>query len=473
MTIETLARFQFAMTTIFHFFFVPFTIGTAIVVAIMETCYVVTKNEDYRKMTKFWGNIMLLSFAVGVVTGIIQEFQFGMNWSAYSRFVGDIFGAPLAVEALLAFFLESTFLGLWMFTWNNKKIGKKLHVTFIWLVVFGSLMSAFWILIANSFMQHPVGYTIANGRAQMTDFGALITNPQFFYEYSHVITGAITMGGIVIAGMSAFRLIKKHKLSTVSTNIYKKSLRLGLLVSLIGSLAVMGAGDLQMKALLHEQPMKFAAMEGDYKDSGDPAAWTVVAWANEAQHKQVFGIQIPYMLSILSYDKPSGSVKGMDSVNKELVAKYGERNYYPMVNLLFYNFRLMAAFGVLMFAVSAIGLFLTRRKKPILYDKKWMLLIVGLVTFAPFLANTAGWIITEQGRYPWTVYGLFTIKDSVSPHVSVASLLTSNIVYFLLFTCLGLMMLVLVIQELKKGPEYEEVLLSKQATLDPFEKGAF
>ena len=210
MTIETLARFQFAMTTVFHFFFVPFTIGTCLVVAIMETMYVITKNEEYKKLTKFWGNIMLLSFAVGVVTGIIQEFQFGMNWSDYSRFVGDIFGAPLAIEALLAFFMESTFLGLWMFTWDNKKISKKLHVTFIWLVVFGSLMSAMWILTANSFMQHPVGYEVVNGRAQMTDFLALVKNPQFFYEFTHVIFGAITMGGTVVAGMSAFRLLNQN-----------------------------------------------------------------------------------------------------------------------------------------------------------------------------------------------------------------------------------------------------------------------
>ncbi|ASL34003.1 cytochrome ubiquinol oxidase subunit I [Streptococcus iniae] len=475
MTIETLARFQFAMTTIFHFFFVPFTIGTCLVVAIMETCYVVTGNEDYKKMTKFWGNIMLLSFAVGVVTGIIQEFQFGMNWSDYSRFVGDIFGAPLAIEALLAFFMESTFLRLWMFTWDNKKISKKMHAAFIWLVVFGSMMSAMWILIANSFMQNPVGYEIKNGRAQMTDFFALVKNFQFHYEFAHVITGAITMGGIVIAGMAAFMLLKKESLTESTQRIYKKSLRLGLLVSLIGSISVMGVGDLQMKSLLHDQPMKFAAMEGDYEDSGDPAAWTVVAWANEADKKQVFGIKIPYMLSILSYGKPSGSVKGMNTVNKELIEKYGNRNYYPMVNLLFYGFRTMAAFGTLMFGVSVLGLFLTRQKNPLLYKHKWMLWIVALTTFAPFFANTFGWVITEQGRYPWTVYGLFTISDSVSPNVSVASLLVSNIVYFLLFSGLGAMMVVLVIRELKKGPEHEEEQLGllKTSSLDPFEKGAY
>ncbi|KHD44807.1 cytochrome ubiquinol oxidase subunit I [Streptococcus hongkongensis] len=475
MTIETLARFQFAMTTIFHFFFVPFTIGTCFVVAIMETCYVVTKNEEYKKMTKFWGNIMLLSFAVGVVTGIIQEFQFGMNWSDYSRFVGDIFGAPLAIEALLAFFMESTFLGLWMFTWDNKKISKKMHAAFIWLVVFGSLMSAMWILIANSFMQHPVGYEVVNGRAQMTDFFALVKNHQFIYEFSHVITGAITMGGTVIAGMAAFRLLKKDSLSESTQKIYQKSLRLGLLVTLIGSISVMGAGDFQMKALLNDQPMKFAAMEGDYEDSGDPAAWTVVAWANEAKKEQVFGIKIPYMLSILSYGKPSGSVKGMDTANKELVAKYGKDNYYPMVNLLFYGFRTMAAFGTLMLGVSVLGLFLTRKKNPILFKQKWMLWIVALTTVAPFLSNTFGWIITEQGRYPWTVYGLFKIKDSVSPNVSVASLFVSNTVYFLLFSGLGAMMVYLVIRELKKGPEFEEeqLLTMSHTLVDPFEKGAY
>lgn len=475
MTIETLARFQFAMTTIFHFFFVPFTIGTSLVVAIMETCYVVTKDEKYKKMTKFWGNIMLLSFAVGVVTGIIQEFQFGMNWSDYSRFVGDVFGAPLAVEALLAFFLESTFLGLWMFTWDNQKISPKLHATFIWLVVIGSLMSAMWILVANSFMQYPVGYEIVNGRAQMTDFVALFTSHQFIYEFSHVVTGAFTMGGMLVAGMSAFKLLQKDTLTSSTQTLYKKSLRIGLLVALIGSLAVLGSGDLQMKALLNDQPMKFAAMEGDYEDSGDPAAWTVLQWADEANHTQLFGVRIPYMLSILSYGQPHGAVKGMETVNQELVEKYGDNHYFPMVNLLFYSFRLMAGFGVLMFFVSALGLFFTRKKKPSLYNKKWMLWTVALMTFAPFISNTFGWVVAEHGRYPWTVYGLFTIEESVSPNVSVTSLLISNTVYFVLFSGLAAMMIWLTIRELNNGPDQDRHLLQKHITssIDPFERGAY
>ena len=259
MSILSLARFQFAMTTIFHFFFVPFSIGMVFMVALMETCYVRTKNEAYKKMTKFWGNIFLLSFAVGVVTGLIQEFQFGMNWSDYSRFMGDIFGAPLAMEALLSFFIESTFIGLWMFTWDRVKPG--LHLFFVWMVVIGTMTSALWILTANSFMQHPVGYTIRNGRAEMTSFSALLRNPQVWYEWGHVISGAIMMGGVVVAGMAAFRLLKRKSLSEVSKDIFKRSMRLGMIVSLLGSLSVMGVGDLQMKDLLHTQPMKFSAME--------------------------------------------------------------------------------------------------------------------------------------------------------------------------------------------------------------------
>ncbi|MGO3548028.1 cytochrome ubiquinol oxidase subunit I [Paucilactobacillus nenjiangensis] len=470
MDIVTLARFQFAMTTIFHFFFVPFTIGTGFAVAVMETMYVRSKNELYKKMAKFWGNIFLLSFAVGVVTGIIQEFQFGMNWSDYSRFVGDIFGAPLAIEALLAFFMESTFLGLWIFTWDRMK--PKVHVIFIWLTAFASILSAFWILAANSFMQHPVGYTLKNGRAEMNDFGALLSNHQVWYEFSHVIAGAITMGGIIIAGLSAFQLLKK---SQKAKDFFKKSLRLGLVISLVGSVAVITAGDLQMKDLVTQQPMKFAATEGNYKDTGDPAAWTLIAWANERDHTQAFGVDIPYMLSILAYNKPSGSIKGMNTVNKELTVKYGNKNYYPSVNTLFYSFRVMAAFGALMFLVSALGLFFTRKKKPSLYEHKWMLWIIGLTTFTPFMANTAGWLITELGRFPWTVYGLFTMKQSVSPNVSVTSLFISNTVYFLLFAGLASVMVYLVIRELHKGPDYEEKKLETEAKInsDPFDKEAF
>lgn len=474
MDILSLARFQFGMTTIFHFFFVPFTIGTGLVVAIMETMYVRTKDKMYLRMTKFWGNIFLLSFAVGVVTGIIQEFQFGMNWSDYSRFMGDIFGAPLAIEALLAFFMESTFLGLWMFTWKTVK--PWLHVVFIWLVTVASMLSAFWIITANAFMQHPTGYAIKGGRAVMTSFPKLIANTQAWYEFSHVIAGAIAMGGFLIAGMAAFKLLNK---GLKEKHFFQRSLKVGLVVALAGSIAVFIAGDLQMQALIEDQPMKFAATEGEKEDTGSPAAWKLVDFMDTKTHKDKFSIKIPYILSILSYHKLFGSVEGMDSVNKKLQAKYGDQNnYYPPVNTLFWSFHLMALFGGAMLAVALLGLFFARKKSQLLFRQKWMLWIVGLFTFVPFITNTSGWLVTELGRYPWTVYGLFTIKDSVSPNVSVASLLTSNIVYFLLFSFLAVVMVALVVKELKKGPldENDESLqapLSSNKEVDPFNKEAF
>ena len=464
MDVIGLSRLQFGMTTIFHFFFVPFSIGMALVVAIMETMYVITKKEQYKKMARFWGNIFLLSFVVGIVTGIIQEFQFGMNWSEYSRFVGDIFGVPLAIEALLAFFIESTFLGLWMFTW--KKVKPALHLAFIWLVTLGSIMSAFWILTANAFMQNPVGYKIVDGHAQMISFKALISNPQVWYEFLHSLAAAVLTGGVVLAGLSAFQFLKKK---VKDKDFYRTSMRLGYLVALIGCLGTLVVGDLQMRYLIKEQPMKFAATEGVYETTKSPAPWTVVGWSNEKEHKEEFAIEIPYVLSILSYHKLSGSVEGMNQINEKLKKEYGaDKDYYVPTNELFYSFRIMAGVAGLVLLVSILGLFFTRKNKGTLFKHKWMLWIVGLCTFVPFIANTAGWIITEEGRQPWTVYGLFTTADSVSPNATVGSLLTSNIVYFVIFSCLSMVMIYLIVKELRKGPEqFDQQVMDIH---DPFDK---
>lgn len=477
MSILALARFQFAMTTIFHFFFVPFSIGTSFVVAVMETGYVRTKDPAYQKMARFWGNIFLLSFAVGVVTGLIQEFQFGMNWSDYSRFMGDIFGAPLAFEALMSFFIESTFIGLWVFTWDRVKKG--LHLFFIWMVFFGTMTSALWILTANSFMQHPTGFAIRGGRAVMVNFGALLANPQVLFEYGHVIFGALLTGATVITGLAAFQMLKRRSISADNKRIYHKTMRLGLWLMLIFSLGTMMVGDLQMKYLIKEQPMKFAATEMVYKTTGKQAPWTMVGIANPKTHHIYGQVDIPVVLSLLSYDKPTGSVKGMDAVNAELTKKYGthingqKMNYYVPVNTLFWSFRVMVGFGSLLCLVSLIGLIATRGGRTGMYEKRWAMWIFGLLTFSPFLANTAGWLITELGRDPWTVYGLFTIQQSVSPNVSVAALLTSNIVYFLLFSGLAAVMIYLIVRELRHDPtEVDEGGLAKLAS-DPFAKGAF
>lgn len=467
----SLARFQFAMTTIFHFFFVPFSIGMALTVAIMETLYVIKKDEDYLKMAKFWGKIFLLSFAVGVVTGIIQEFQFGMNWSNYSRFMGDIFGAPLAIEALLAFFLESTFIGIWQFTWDKFK--PQVHVIFIWLVTIGSTLSAVWILAANSFMQHPVGFMInpTTGRVKMESFSAVITNPQLWVEFPHVIAGAIVTAAFAIIGMSSFRLLKKKHVP-----FFKKSLRVGLWIGLIGSLLVVLAGDLQTQFIIKDQPMKFAATEGTYKNTDDPASWTVVQLIDTKNHTTKANIEIPYLLSILSYHKLSGSVQGMDEANKELHAKYDKKfgkdmNYYVPVKTLFWSFRVMAGFGTAFGLIAALGLWFSRRKKDTLLNQRWLLWIMAISLIMPFIANTAGWLITELGRYPWVVYGLFTIADAVSPTTTAAQLLFTNIVYFLLFTLLGGVMIYYSRKTLLAGPDAD--LDDNYATTDPFSKEAF
>ncbi|WP_025701610.1 cytochrome ubiquinol oxidase subunit I, partial [Paenibacillus forsythiae] len=233
-----LSRMQFASTTIFHFFFVPVTIGLAFIIAIMETMYVRSGNEEYKRMAKFWGKLFLVNFAIGVVTGILQEFQFGMNWSDYSRFVGDVFGAPLAVEALLAFFLESTFIGIWIFGWE--KVSKKIHLLAIWFVSIGTTLSAFWILAANSFMQHPVGFTVNNGRAEMNDFFALITNGQLLVEFPHTVLGAFATGAFLIIGVSAYKLLRKQ-----DVEFFKKSFKVAAIVGIISSIGVAFAGHWQ------------------------------------------------------------------------------------------------------------------------------------------------------------------------------------------------------------------------------------
>ncbi|QMU07234.1 cytochrome ubiquinol oxidase subunit I [Levilactobacillus suantsaii] len=473
-----LARFQFGMTTVFHFFFVPFSIGLAFVVAVMETMYAIKGDQDYKKMAQFWGKMFLYSFAVGVVTGIIQEFQFGMNWSDYSRFMGDIFGAPLAIEALAAFFMESTFIGMWMFTWD--RFNKWVHVLFIWLVMFGSSLSALWILAANSFMQNPVGYIInkQTGHVQMTSFGDIVGNPQLWNEFPHVIFGSFVTAAFVVAGCAAWRLLKKDHVP-----FYRKSLQVVLVIGLIFSLGSIASGDTQTRYLINNQPMKVAAMEGLYKNSTQKGEWTAVAGFNTKQHKTTWSVDIPYVLNLLSYHKLSGTVTGMNQVNKELHAKYDKKygkdiNYYVPTKTLFWSFRIMSGAAALFALIAIVGLIMNRKKSQAILNQRWFLYIMGICLWLPFIVNTAGWFITEFGRYPWVVYGLLTIADAVSPNVSVASLLTSNIIYFLMFAGMGLVMVVLCHRTLKAGPDADNVegytsTTANDQAIDPYSKGAF
>src|SRR5512135_2531697 len=335
-----LARLQFAITTVYHFFFVPLTLGLSILVAIMETQYVRTGNEEYKRMTLFWGKLFLINFAMGVVTGIVQEFQFGMNWSEYSRFVGDIFGAPLAIEALLAFFLESTFLGVWIFGWD--RLSKRAHLAAIWLVALGSNISALWILIANSFMQQPVGYVIRNGRAEMTDFLALVTNPNVWVQFPHVLLSGVTTAGFFVLGISAWHLIRK-----TDGEFFRRSFQVATVYAVIGAVLVTVDGHSQAQHMVQVQPMKIAAAEGLYK-SEDPAPFSLITIGDLSGRREIFSIRLPALLSLLAYNQFLGEVKGIDNLQAEYQNQYGPGDYIPPVPIIYWTFRGMVGAGMLM-----------------------------------------------------------------------------------------------------------------------------
>lgn len=462
MDVLSLARFQYAATTIFHFFFVPLSIGLVLIVSIMETMYVVKKNDIYKKMAQFWGKLFLINFAIGVVTGILQEFQFGMNWSQYSRFMGDVFGAPLAIEALLAFFLESTFIGIWVFGWDRLKKGA--HLACIWLVTAGTSLSALWILTANSFMQHPVGFAVQNGRAVMTNFGALLANPQLWVEFPHTIFGSFATGAFVVAGISAIVLLKKKDIE-----FYKKSFKIGIIVGLSSGILLAFFGHFQAQYLVQTQPMKMAASEALWKDSGSPAAWTVIANINTKDHQNSGEIKIPYLLDYLSYGTFSGNVKGIDTLQKEYTAKYGKGNYIPPVKTTFWSFRIMTVMGGILCLLGIVGAILLWRNK--LVESRWFLRLMVAAIAVPYIGSTTGWLMTEIGRQPWTVFGFMQTAASVSPNVSAGELLFSIIAFIGMYSILGVVMIYLFSRVIKQGPSLnaEEMTHSD----DPFDGEAY
>ncbi|MBI5808918.1 MAG: cytochrome ubiquinol oxidase subunit I [Ignavibacteriales bacterium] len=437
----TLARWQFAIVTVYHFFFVPITLGLSIAVAIMQTAYYRTGNEAYKKMTKFWGKLFLINFAIGVATGIVQEFQFGMNWSQYSRFMGDIFGAPLAIEALLAFFMESTFLGIWIFGWD--RIPKKAHLASIWLVAIGSNLSAIWILAANSFMQQPVGYAIRNGRAEMTDFFAIITNGHLWVQFPHVFFGAVATAGFLILSISAFQLTKKGK-----HEVFMKSFKFGAVYALVGSLLVILVGHTQAQHMVKAQPMKMAAAEALW-DSENPASMSLFTFGDEKNRKDVFAIKIPGALSFLAYNKFEGEVKGINNLQKEAEAKFGPGDYVPPVAVSYWTFRIMVGAGFLMLLIALLTTIQAFKSKfefkPLWYK------IVFWSLFLPVIANSTGWLFTELARQPWTVFGLFQTADSVSNTVSAGEVAFSLIAYTLIYAVLMVVMIGLMIKFAKRN----------------------
>jgi len=425
-----LARWQFGVTTVYHFFFVPLTLGLVWVVAIFQTLWHVTGNEAYKRLTKFWGKLFLINFAMGVVTGIVQEFQFGMNWSEYSRFVGDVFGAPLAIEALVAFFLESTFLGLWIFGWD--KLPKRAHLASIWLVAIGANVSALWILIANSFMQQPLGYVLRNGRAEMDDFWALVTNPHVFVQFPHVITGALATAAFFMLGISAWHL-KRAPASDADRDAFARSFRFGSVYALVATVAVMVVGHNQAQYMIRIQPMKMAAAEALWQ-SEDPAAMSLFTWGNEAERRDVFAIKVPGLLSFLAYNRFEGEVKGILELQDYYAAVHGPGDYVPPVKWTYWTFRAMVGAGAAMLLLAAWAVWAIFRER--VQSSRWLLALLVPAIALPYLANSTGWIFTEIGRQPWIVFGLQKTADAVSPSVTGGEVLFSLVAFTLLYGAL-------------------------------------
>ena len=442
-----LARWQFAITTVYHFIFVPITIGMGFLVAGLQTAWYRTNKVKYLRATKFFGKLFLINFAIGVVTGIVQEFQFGMNWSSYSRFVGDIFGAPLAMEGLIAFFLESTFLGLWIFGWD--RLPKKIHLATIWLASLGTILSAYFILAANAWMQHPVGYTInlEKGRAELTSIVEVLTQKTALATFFHTIPSAAFTGGAFIAGISAWLLVKK-----MDIEMSRSTLKLGLITMMVSFLMVFVSGDITSKIMTEQQPMKMAAAEALYETT-ESAPFSLLTIGTLDGSRSVFQIDIPSVLSFLATGDFKGTVKGVNDLQAEYELTYGPGDYSPNIPLAYWSFRLMIGFGGLGFLFALLALFQMRRGRT--PHGKWFLPAMIFLPFTPLLANSFGWIFTEAGRQPWAVFGLIRTSDGVSAVVSAGSVLFTMIVFTLLYGVLAFIEVGLTLKVIKNGPQTE------------------
>lgn len=440
------ARWQFGVTTVYHFLFVPLTIGLSVLVAILQTLWVRTGNERYLKLTKFYGKLFLINFAMGVVTGLVQEFQFGMNWSDYSRFVGDVFGAPLAIEALVAFFLESTFLGLWIFGWD--RLPKRLHLASIWAAAIGSNLSAYFILAANSFMQNPVGYRINpdTGRAELTDFVALLTNKVALVTFPHTIAGAFLVAGSLLVAVALWHLIRNRDSADIPT--YRFAAKFGSWVTLLAAGAVLITGDIQGKIMTQVQPMKMAAAEGLY-NTESPASFSVLTVGSLDGSREVFAIKIPYLLSYLGTGHLNGTVHGIDDLQAQYASQYGAGNYAPIIPVTYWSFRFMIAFGMAAAAIALLVLWTHRKGRT--PSSKWLLRAGLVMPLLPLVASSFGWIFTEMGRQPWIVFGEMLTRNGVSRSVSLTEVLTSFTAFTLIYATLAVVEFKLLVRYAKAG----------------------
>ncbi len=434
MDVVDLSRLQFALTSMFHWIFVPLTLGLSLITAYMETRYVRSNDETYLRMSKFWGKLFLINFALGIVTGITLEFQFGMNWAEYSKYVGDIFGAPLAIEATVAFFLESVFIGLWIF--GRDKISKTAHAASIWIVALATNLSALWILLANGWMQHPVGYVLRNNRAEMVDFGALLTNPYGWLKFGHTLTSGYAVAAFFVMGVSAYHLLRKNQ-----TDFFKRSFRIAAIFGLASTIAVAVIGDFHAVEVAKTQPTKFAAMEAIWETRRNVGYNFIVIPDPEKECNAIEGLCVPNMLSYLTFHTPDAEIKGLKDFPKE------DR---PPVMPTFLSFRLMLTLGFVMLFMTIMA---------VIYSKRGTLeshpLFLKLMLFAiplPYIAGQLGWIVAEVGRQPWIVYGVLKTTHAVSQSISTGQVIASLLGFTLLYSGLGVIDIYLLSKFAKKGP---------------------
>jgi cytochrome d ubiquinol oxidase subunit I len=466
MDVLDLARMQFGVTTVYHFLFVPVTIGLSLLVAILQTLWRTTGKTAYLRATKFWGKLFLINIAMGVVTGIVQEFQFGMNWSAYSRFVGDVFGAPLAFEALIAFFLESTFIGVWIFGWDRLK--PALHLAAIWLVAFGTMASAYFILAANAFMQNPVGYQLNEtaGRAELTDFGAVLTNPVALAAFPHTVFAAWLTAGTIVIAVSGYHFMHRRDL-----DVHRPAMRLGILTTLVGGLGLVLSGDSLGKVMTATQPMKMAAAEALYQTTFN-APFSVLTIGTLDGREGTPIIEVPGLLSYFATGSLQGEVQGINDLNAQYNALYGPGEYVPYIPLTYWSFRAMIGFGLLAVAMAVIVWWCTRRGRMPRHRLFWPVAMSMSVT--PFLANSAGWIFTEMGRQPWVVFSLYQTSDAVSPRVGLPTVMASFVGFTLVYLVLAVVALKLFLTFAKAGPPDEKgALATSSPSDDPEQPMAF
>ena len=435
MDVVFLSQLQFAATCMFHWIFVPLTLGLSIMTAWMETKYVTTGDETWLRMTKFWGKLFLINFALGVVTGITMEFQFGLNWAEYSRIVGDIFGAPLAVEATVTFFLESVFIGVWIFGWN--KVSKKVHATAIWLAAIGTNLSALFILQANAWMQNPVGFALRNGRAEMTDPLAVFFNPYGVVKFVHTLLSGYALAAFVIMGVSAWHLLRKNE-----TDFFKRSFRFAAVWGFVASLIVGISGDFHAVDIAKSQPTKFAAMESIWETKKSAEMCLLLVPNAKEECNAVEALKIPGMLSFLAFHDTKAEIKGLKDFPKEL---------RPPVTPTFISFRVMVGIGTFMILASLAGIFLSRRND--FENNKLYLTVMLFALPLPYLAQQFGWLVAELGRQPWIVWGVLKTTDAVSKSVTSTQVLLSLLGFTVLYGFLGVIDIFLLVKYAKKGPD--------------------